>query len=112
MVRSSELWSVIILSLLWVSVPTLRSRLVQTVVAFSGVFGCGSCWQFPARTPILWCSPSNASTLVGTQTPLDPASSSASFSPSSYASDSLHARPLPLFGPSLALLSHFRARWY
>jgi hypothetical protein len=57
------------LSFLCVSVLMLKYRLVQTVVAFSGGLGCGSCWPSPARTQILWYRPFNASVFAGTQIP-------------------------------------------
>jgi hypothetical protein len=49
------------------SVLMLKYRLVQTVVAFSGALGCGSCWPSPARTRILWYYPFNESTFACTQ---------------------------------------------
>ena len=49
------------------SVLMLEYRLVQTVVAFSGALGCGSCWPSPARTQILWYYAFNASTFTCTQ---------------------------------------------
>ena len=53
MLRLSELWFVTILTLLCVSVPTLRSRLVPIAEAFSTASNSGSCLQFLARTPFL-----------------------------------------------------------